>query len=73
MNDLQNLSPLDDWLRVHRLLLTEETSFTDLAIKAASGAVSQEELTEARERLVALREICSLAYAKAFPNANPRR
>jgi hypothetical protein len=72
MNEFQNPQPVDDWLKVHRLLIAEETNFTDLAIRAASGAVSTEELTAARERLVAMREICSLAYAKAFPGASPR-
>jgi hypothetical protein len=72
MNDFTNPSPVEDWLKVHRQLIAEETNFTDLAIKAASGSVSAEELTAARERLVAMREICSLAYAQAFPNASPR-
>jgi hypothetical protein len=72
MADLQSQSPIDDWLRIHRLLIAEETSFTDLAIQAATGAVSAEDLAEARVRLLAMREVCSLAYAKAFPNAKPR-
>ncbi|TWO67777.1 hypothetical protein FN976_25670 [Caenimonas sedimenti] len=60
---------VEDWLKVHRRLIDAETEFTDLAIKSTDGSVSQQQLDEARKNLIALRELCSVIYIKAFPNA----
>ncbi|TWO70070.1 hypothetical protein FN976_17185 [Caenimonas sedimenti] len=57
-----------DWLRVHRQLIDAETAFTDLAIKATDGSISSQQLEEARSQLMALRELCSVIYIKAFPS-----
>ena len=58
---------LEDWLRTHRELLSLETAFTDLAIKAAMGEVPPDKLAQERTVLEATRELCSLAYRRAFP------
>lgn len=60
---------VEDWLKIHRELIDAETAFTDLAIKAANGSVPAEDLDAARKSLLALRELCSVIYLKAFPNA----
>ena len=46
-----------------------ETAFTALAIQAAMGEVSPEELAQQRAVLEGTRELCSEAYRRAFPNA----
>ena len=58
---------LEDWLRTHRELLALETAFTDLAIQAAMGEVPPDKLAQERTVLEATRELCSLAYRRAFP------
>jgi hypothetical protein len=65
-------SPVDDWLRIHRLLMDKETAFTDLALRAAAGEVSLEELDEQRQELMALRELCNAVYKRTFPPAGAR-
>lgn len=60
-------SAVDDWLRAHRMLLEKETAFTDLALRAAAGEVSLQELDEERQALMALRALCTSVYQKAFP------
>lgn len=62
-------SLVDDWLRVHRQLMTQESEFTNLAMRAAQGEVPVEELDEARAKLLGLRELCNAVYARAFPGA----
>jgi hypothetical protein len=57
----------DDWLRTHRELMALELAFTDLAMRAAVGEVSAEELAQKRAVLLATRELCSVAYKRAFP------
>lgn len=64
---MKALSPVEDWLRVHRALLEKEAAFTDLALLAASGQISLEHLNEEREDLMALRARCTAAYERAFP------
>jgi hypothetical protein len=60
---------VDDWLRVHRELMEKEAAFTELAVRAASGEVPQEELDQQREKLMGLRALCTAIYEKAFPKA----
>jgi hypothetical protein len=64
---LPDKSAIDDWLRVHRDLMDEERDFTELALKASSGELTPEELEAARQHLMAMRELCTAVYAKAFP------
>lgn len=59
-------SPVQDWLKVHRQLMDAEVAFSDTAIKHSNGEISAEELSEARKELMALRELCTVIYAKAF-------
>jgi len=58
---------VDDWLHVHHLLLEKESAFTEVALRAAAGEISPEELNEERGALMALRALCSAVYEKAFP------
>lgn len=67
---MQDPLHVQDWLRVQRMLLKKEAAFTDLALRAAAGEVSLESLAEERESLEGLRELCTAAYAKAFPGAS---
>lgn len=60
---------MDTWLQVHRRLLQQEAAFTDLALRAAKGEVSLDELAAERAALMELREECVAAYEKAFPSA----
>jgi hypothetical protein len=63
---------VDEWLRVHRVLMEKEAAFTDLAIRAATGEVSPEDLDRERSALMGLRELCTAVYEKAFPRpSNP--
>jgi hypothetical protein len=62
-----NHTDVEEWIRVHRLLMEKEASFTDLALQAAAGSVSIEELDEERQVLMALRAVCASVYEKAFP------
>lgn len=63
-------SHVEDWLRVHRMLLDKEAAFTDLALRAAAGEITLEELDEHRDALMALRSLCAAVYEKAFPRAS---
>lgn len=54
---------------MHRQLMEQETAFTSLAVRAAHGEVSLEELDQARAQLLGMRELCNAIYGKAFPNA----
>jgi hypothetical protein len=58
---------VEEWIRVHRLLMEKEASFTDLALRAASGSVPLEELDAERQELMRLRAQCTSVYEKAFP------
>jgi hypothetical protein len=60
---------VEEWLRVHRLLMEKEAAFTDLAIRAADGSIPLKQLDAERDALMALRELCTVAYAKAFPKS----
>lgn len=60
---------VQDWLAVHRELLNREAAFTDVAIRAALGQITMDELSEQRRELVDLRERCSAAYELAFPRS----
>jgi hypothetical protein len=71
-SDLENHVPgknaaVEDWLRVHRQLMDQERDFAELALKAAAGEITENELQTARVQLMALRELCSVVYGKAFP------
>jgi hypothetical protein len=59
--------PFEDWLRTHRELMGLEMAFTEMAIRAASGEVSVEELAQRRALLEATRALCTAAYQRAFP------
>jgi hypothetical protein len=60
-----NRAPLDDWLRVHSQLMQQEAAFSDLALRAAEGEVSPEELDRARSALMGLRALCTSVYEQA--------
>lgn len=62
-----NLQAVEDWLRIRRELLAMEAAFTTLALRVAEGLDSEDTLQHRREVLEATRELCSAAYAKAFP------
>ena len=66
-----NKDVVEDWLRVRRQLLEMEAAFTALAIKVANGGESEAALQEQRQVLEAQRELCSAAYARAFPKQPP--
>lgn len=58
---------VQEWIQIHRTLIDKESAFTDLAIRAASGAASAETLQAQHEELMAIRLLCAAAYEKAFP------
>jgi hypothetical protein len=60
---------IDDWIRVHRQLMTQEAEFTELAMRAAQGDATVQELDAARAQLLGMRALCNAIYGKAFPNA----
>lgn len=62
-----NNEAVQDWLRVRRLLLEMEASFTSLAVRVAGGEVPEAVLLEQRVHLEGMRELCTAAYEKAFP------
>lgn len=66
-------SLVDEWIRVHRELMEREADFTALAIRAAQGDVPEEELDDARARLLGMRELCNAVFGRAFPNATGGR
>jgi len=66
---MTNSTAVQDWIRIHRLLLERETAFTDLALRAVAGEVTTEHLAQQRAALIELRERCSAAYENAFPDA----
>lgn len=57
---------VQDWLRVHRTLLDMELAFPDIALRAAQGSITAQELDEHRKMLEAAREVCAAAYRRAF-------
>ena len=67
---MSNRDLIDGWLRVHRQLMAQEADFTGLALKAAQGEISVEELDQARAQLLRRRALCNAVYVKAFPNAS---
>lgn len=62
-----NQQAVEDWLRVRRTLLDMEAAFTRLAIQVIDGRASEADLEEQRQVLEATRELCSVAYQRAFP------
>jgi hypothetical protein len=60
---------VQDWLRIHRQLVQEEAAFSEVAMRAATGEISMEELQEKRMHLMAMRELCASVYEKAFPKS----
>lgn len=64
-----NPSAMQDWLRVHRRLVELEAEFSDVAMRAAAGEISVDELQEKRNHLTAMRDLCSAIYEKAFGSA----
>lgn len=62
-----NHEAVQDWLRVRRELLDKEAAFTRLAIKVANAEASEELLQQERVELEGLRELCTVAYQRAFP------
>jgi hypothetical protein len=57
---------VEDWLRVHRLVVQQENAFAALALRAAAREVSLGELDERRDALMGLRDSCVAAYTRAF-------
>lgn len=60
-----NSTTLQDWLRAHRALLEAERRFADLATGFAAGSVTQQQLDQAHEELLALRMLCEAVFQKA--------
>ncbi len=58
---------VDEWLTAHKALITKEVEFSEVAMKAAFGAITPEELAAARQELEGMRERCSEIYRRAFP------
>jgi hypothetical protein len=58
-----------DWLHVHRLLVERENAFTVIAMRAAAGEVSLQELDGECQVLLGLRALWAAVYDKAFPDA----
>ena len=63
---------VEEWLRVHRTLITAEAAFTELAIQTAAGQLPVEELNRERAALMQLRAKCTAVYEKAFPSGTVR-
>lgn len=61
-------TPVQEWIRVHRLLIEKEAAFTDIALKAAAGQLPLEELYRERELLMEMRDFCKVVYDRAFPS-----
>jgi hypothetical protein len=59
---------VEEWLRVHRAVLGAEAAFTELAMQAAAGELSVEELNRQRTSLMQLRARCNAVYEEAFPS-----
>lgn len=64
---MRNSKAVQDWLRVHRLLMDKEAAFTELAMQAAAGEIAIEVLDEERRALMTLRAHCTVVYEAAFP------
>jgi hypothetical protein len=64
---MPDTAAVQEWIRVHRMLMEREATFTDLALRAAAGEVSLEELNRQREVLMGMRSLCTAVYEKAFP------
>lgn len=65
-------SAVDNWLQVHRDLISKELAFSAIALKAANGEVSMEELDRVRSELIALRNLCATVYDRTFkPSSSP--
>lgn len=69
---MAEIAAVEEWLRVHRMLIERERQFTDIAIAASTGSVGPEALAAERAQLEALRALCSAAYLKAFPSPSAR-
>ena len=68
----QQAEPVQEWLQIHRELMQLETAFTDLAMRAVHGEVAADRLQQERLHLLAMRELCTAAYERAFPKAANR-
>ena len=67
-----NNEAVQDWLRTRRQLLDMEAAFTTLAIKVANGEEPEALLQKERQMLEEARELCSAAFARAFPAQSSR-
>lgn len=66
LNNRMPNSSVQTWLSIHRELVAREAAFTDLAISAANGGLSMDELDRHRKQLIGLRQRCADAYEHAF-------
>jgi hypothetical protein len=62
-------SRVEEWLRVHRLLMEKEAAFNEIALRAAAGELSLDELDRERNVLMGLRALCTSVYEQAFPRS----
>ena len=62
-------SAIRDWLRIHRMLVDLEAEFSEVAMRAAAGEISVDELQDKRGHLMAMRDLCSSVYERAFGGA----
>lgn len=60
-----NSTTLQDWLRAHRALMEAEERFAALATGFAAGSVTQQQLDEGHQEVLALRMLCEAVFQKA--------
>ena len=60
-----NSTTLQDWLRAHRALIEAEQRFAALATGFAAGTVTQQQLDETHDEILALRMLCEAVFQKA--------
>lgn len=65
-------NPVDDWLKVQRMLVEEERQLANLAERHAMGALSLEALEQANQKVAGLRLLSQSIFARIANVAPPR-
>jgi hypothetical protein len=68
----QDVRALEEWFLVYRQLMERENAFRGLALRAAAGEITPEELDAERQALNELRSLCTAVFRKAFPRDRDR-
>lgn len=65
---------LQDWQRMHELLLRKERALADLAMDHAIGKATVEELEALQKEVTVMRELADAIFLRAFgvPRRKPR-